>query len=167
VSGADALRIGQGIDVHPFDEEGQRALRICGVEIPGAPGLAGHSDADVGCHAVADALLGAAALGDLGSRFGVDRPETAGADSLALLGAVVTDVAAAGYVVVNLDLTVIAQRPRLAEHRDAMRHALAGVCHLDVDSVSVKFTTTDHLGAVGRGEGIAASATCLLRASQR
>jgi len=167
VSAADGLRIGQGIDVHPFDEDGERPLRICGVEVPGAPGLAGHSDADVGCHAVADALLGAAALGDLGTRFGVDRPETAGADSTLLLDAVVTDVAAAGYVVVNVDLTVIAQWPRLAEHRDAMRRAIAGACHLDVDAVSVKFSTTDHLGAVGRGEGIAASASCLLRASQR
>ncbi len=167
MSAADGLRIGQGIDVHPFDGDGHRPLRICGVEIPGAPGLAGHSDADVGCHAVADALLGAAALGDLGSRFGVDHPETAGADSLALLGAVVTDVADVGYVVVNLDLTIIAQRPRLADHREAMRRAIAGACHLDVGAVSVKFTTTDHLGAVGRGEGIAASATCLLRASQR
>lgn len=167
MNAAEGLRIGQGIDVHPFEAEGDRPLRVCGVEVPGAPGLAGHSDADVGCHAVADALLGAAALGDLGSRFGVDRPETAGADSLTLLDAVVTDVTAAGYLVVNLDVTIIAQRPRLAEHRDAMRRAIAGACHLDVDAVSVKFTTTDHLGAIGRGEGIAASAACLLRASQR
>ncbi len=167
MSAADGFRIGQGIDVHPFDEDGERPLRICGVEVPGSPGLAGHSDADVGCHAVADALLGAAALGDLGSRFGVDRQDTAGADSVALLGAVVTDVAAAGYDVVNLDVTVIAQRPRLAEHRDAMRRVIAGACHLDVGAVSIKFTTTDQLGAVGRGEGIAASASCLLRASQR
>ena len=167
MSAAGDLRIGQGIDVHPFDQGGHRGLRICGVEVPGAPGLAGHSDADVGCHAVADALLGAAALGDLGSRFGVDHPETAGADSVALLGTVVADVAAAGYAVVNLDVTIIAQRPRLADHREAMRGAVAGACHLDVGAVSVKFTSTDHLGAIGRGEGIAASATCLLRALQR
>ncbi|MEX2550383.1 MAG: 2-C-methyl-D-erythritol 2,4-cyclodiphosphate synthase [Nitriliruptoraceae bacterium] len=167
MSVADEVRIGQGIDVHPFGQGGHRRLRICGVEIPGERGLDGHSDGDVGCHAVADALLGAAALGDLGSRFGVDRPETAGADSVTLLAAVAADVVAAGYALVNLDVTVIAQRPRLAAHREAMRTAVAKACHLDVGAVSVKFTTTDHLGAIGRGEGIGALATCLLRAARR
>jgi 2-C-methyl-D-erythritol 2,4-cyclodiphosphate synthase len=161
------LRVGQGMDVHAFVGVGDdRPLVLCGVTIPGGPGLAGHSDADVGYHAVADALLGAAALGDLGSRFGVDRPDTAGADSGALLTAVVADVAAAGWQVGNLDVTIVAQRPRLAGHRQAMRTNLAKVCHLDVAAVSVKFTTTDHLGAIGRGEGVLGLATCLLVAVQ-
>ncbi len=157
------VRIGQGVDVHPFVAAGEeRPLVLCGVTIPGGPGLAGHSDADVGYHAVADALLGAAALGDLGGRFGVDRPDTAGADSVTLLATVVADVAAAGWRPGNLDVTIVAQRPRLAGHRQAMRANLAGTCHLDVGAVSVKFTTTDHLGTVGRGEGVVALATCLL-----
>lgn len=161
------LRIGQGVDVHRFLAPGEeRPLVLCGVRIPDGPGLAGHSDADVGYHAVADALLGAAALGDLGMRFGVDRAETAGADSRLLLAQVVADVAAAGWRVGNLDVTLVAQRPRLAGHRAAMRANLSAVCHLDVDVVSVKFTTTDHLGAVGRGEGVLGLAACLLVAAQ-
>jgi 2-C-methyl-D-erythritol 2,4-cyclodiphosphate synthase len=102
------------------------------------------------------------ALGDLGSWFGVDRPEVAGADSLGLLAAVVTQVHDDGWGVGNVDLTVVAQRPRLAAHRDAMRANLAATLHLDVGAVSVKFTTTDHLGSIGRGEGIAAWATVLV-----
>jgi 2-C-methyl-D-erythritol 2,4-cyclodiphosphate synthase len=155
-------RIGSGLDVHAFDTDPARPLVLCGVRVPGGPGLVGHSDADVGAHAVADALLGAAALGDLGSRFGVDRPEVAGADSLKLLAAVVADVAAAGYRVGNVDLTLVAARPRLARHRQAMRDNLAEVLQLEPDAVSVKFTTTDGLGAVGRGQGIAGWATALL-----
>ncbi|MCC5947859.1 MAG: 2-C-methyl-D-erythritol 2,4-cyclodiphosphate synthase [Nitriliruptoraceae bacterium] len=158
--------MGAGLDVHPFtatDGDASAApLVLCGVHVPDAPGLDGHSDADVGAHAVADALLGAAALGDLGSRFGVDRPETAGADSMELLRAVVTDVAAAGFEVGNVDLTIVAQRPRLAPHREAMRANLAAALHLDVVAVSVKFTTTDRLGTIGRGEGIAGWCSALL-----
>lgn len=157
-------RIGSGLDVHPFAEaDAQRPLVLAGVTVPGARGLAGHSDADVVCHAVADALLGAVALGDLGGRFGVDRPETAGADSLdGLLTAVVVDLADAGYVVGNVDVTVVAQEPRLAVHRDGMRANLARVLGVDVGAVSVKATTTDRLGSIGRAEGIAAWATCLV-----
>jgi 2-C-methyl-D-erythritol 2,4-cyclodiphosphate synthase len=155
-------RIGTGLDVHAFGDDAGRPLILCGVHVPGAPGLAGHSDADVGAHAVADALLGAAALGDLGARFGVDRPETSGADSLGLLAAVVADVHATGMSVGNLDLTVVAQRPRLAPYRDAMRDNLARVLHVGAGQVSVKFTTTDHLGSIGRGEGIAAWAAGML-----
>ena len=157
-------RIGQGIDVHPFlaPDDPTKPLVLCGVEVADGPGLAGHSDADVGYHAVADALLGAAALGDLGSRFGVDRPETAGADSAGLLAAVVADVAATGWQLGNLDLTLVAQRPRLAPYRDRMRQNLARVCAVEVAAVSVKFTTTDHLGALGRGEGVLGTAVCLL-----
>ncbi len=162
-----AVRIGQGVDVHAFTgEDDDRSLVLCGVTVPGAPGLVGHSDGDAGYHAVADALLGGAALGDLGTRFGVDRPELSGADSADLLAAVVADVAAAGWAVGNLDVTIVAQRPRLAGHREAMRSNLAERCHLDVGAVSVKFTTTDHLGALGRGEGVLALATCLLVARQ-
>jgi 2-C-methyl-D-erythritol 2,4-cyclodiphosphate synthase len=166
-TGTAGVRVGSGLDVHPFDEAADRPLVLCGVVVPGGIALAGHSDADVGAHAVADALLGAAAHGDLGSRFGVDRAETAGADSLELLAAVVADVAAAGWRVGNLDLTLVAQRPRLAEHRDAMRANLARVCHLDVGEVSVKFTTTDRLGTIGRGEGIAGWCASLLVADRR
>lgn len=155
-------RIGNGLDVHPFADRSERRLVLCGVEIPDSPGLGGHSDADVAAHAVIDALLGAAAMGDLGSRFGVDRPDTAEADSLGLLGEVVADLAGAGLSVGNLDLTVVAQRPRLAAHRDTMRGNLARVCEVDAEVVSVKFTTTDRLGALGRGEGIAAWCSCLL-----
>jgi 2-C-methyl-D-erythritol 2,4-cyclodiphosphate synthase len=165
VSGTDGpdrlpLRVGSGLDVHPFGDDPQRPLVLGGVRVPGAPGLAGHSDADVAAHAVADALLGACALGDLGSRFGVDRPETAGADSLELLAAVVADLAAAGYRVGNVDVTIVAQRPRLAPYREAMRDNLARVLEVGPGMVSVKATTTDRLGTVGRGEGIAAWATC-------
>ena len=157
-----APRVGTGLDVHAFSADPDRPLVLCGVHLPEGPGLAGHSDADVGAHAVADALLGAAALGDLGSRFGVDRPEVAGADSLGLLAAVVADVAARGYRIGNVDLTLVAARPRLAPHRVAMRANLARVLAVPVDAVAVTFTTTDGLGAVGRGEGIAGWASALL-----
>lgn len=160
-----SVRIGNGLDVHPFADDPSRPLRLAGVAVPGGPGLAGHSDADVAAHAVADALLGAAGLGDLGVRFGTDRPEVAGADSADLLAAVVEDVTAAGWTVGNLDLTVVAQRPRLAPHREAMRVRLAAILRLEVAATSVKFTTTDHLGAIGRGEGIAAWAVVLLTAT--
>lgn len=158
-------RIGTGIDVHPFDPLRDASLVLCGVTIPDAPALAGHSDADVGAHAVADALLGAAALGDLGSRFGVDLPDVAGAISMGLLATVVADVGASGFAIGNIDLTLLAQRPRLAGFRDQMRANLAETCHLDVSQVSVKFTTTDRLGTIGRGEGIAGYATALLVAA--
>ena len=165
-----AVRIGSGLDVHPFvapDEQGTRPLVLCGVHVPEGPALAGHSDADVGAHAVADALLGAVALGDLGARFGVDRPDTADADSRGLLRAVVADVATAGWVVGNVDLTLVAQRPRLAGHREAMRANLAAALQLDVAAVSVKFTTTDRLGTIGRGEGIAGWCSALLVEDRR
>ena len=156
------MRVGSGLDVHPFGDDPARRLVIGGVHVADAPGLEGHSDADVLAHAVADALLGAAGLGDLGHRFGVDRPDTVGADSLELLVAVRRDVRAAGYEVGNLDATVVAQRPRLAPYRDAMRANLARALDVAVEQVSVKYTTTDGLGTLGRGEGIAAWVTCLL-----
>jgi 2-C-methyl-D-erythritol 2,4-cyclodiphosphate synthase len=155
------MRIGSGLDVHPFAADDRRLI-LAGVEVPGAPGLVGHSDADVVAHAVADALLGAMAVGDLGTRFGVDEPDTVGADSLGLLGRVVADLHRTGRRVGNLDCTLVAQRPRLAPHREPMRANLARVLEIGVDAVSVKFTTTDHLGSLGRGEGMACWATVLI-----
>lgn len=155
------VRVGTGLDVHPFADE-PRPLVLAGVTVPDAPGLAGHSDADVVAHAVADALLGALALGDLGSRFGVDTPELAGADSLAFVRAAVADVRERGWEVGNVDAVVVAQRPRLGPHRDAMRRELAGALGVDVDAVSLKATTTDRLGTIGRGEGIACWATTVV-----
>jgi 2-C-methyl-D-erythritol 2,4-cyclodiphosphate synthase len=156
-----AVRIGTGLDVHSFADE-SRPLILAGVTIPGASGLAGHSDADVVAHAVTDALLGALALGDLGSRFGVDTPDLAGADSLEFVRQAVVDVRAAGWDVGNLDVVVIAQRPRLAAHRDDMRASLAAALQVPLEDVSVKATTTDRLGTIGRGEGIACWATVLV-----
>lgn len=155
-------RIGQGVDVHAFDPSAARGLVLGGVEIPSATPLAGHSDADVVLHAVVDALLGAAAAGDLGSLVGVDRPDTAGADSAGFVALALQHVIAGGWVVGNVDVTVIAQRPRLVAHRDAMRSRLAELLAVPVDAVSIKATTTDHLGFTGRGEGIACLATAML-----
>ncbi|MFT5223298.1 MAG: 2-C-methyl-D-erythritol 2,4-cyclodiphosphate synthase [Glaciecola sp.] len=157
-----SIRIGQGIDVHAFAGGEDRPLVLGGVTVSAAGGLAGHSDADAPVHAVADALLGAASLGDLGDRFGVDRPEMEGADSLGMLAAVVTDVASAGWAVGNVDVTIVAQGPRLAPHRDQMRDNLARTLGIDRGAMSVKFTTTDQLGTIGRGEGIAAWAVATL-----
>lgn len=154
-------RVGSGFDVHPFGAD-DRPLVLAGVTIPSHAGLQGHSDADVVSHAVADALLGALALGDLGSRFGVDTDELAGADSLALLREVVADVADRGYGVGNLDVTVVAQRPRMLPYRQQMRERLADVLEVATDRVSVKATTTDGIGTIGRGEGIACWATVLV-----
>jgi 2-C-methyl-D-erythritol 2,4-cyclodiphosphate synthase len=157
-----SVRVGAGLDVHPFAEDADRPLVVAGVTVPDGPGLAGHSDADVVAHAVTDALLGALAMGDLGSRFGVDTPELAGVDSLGLLATAAADVRAAGWEPANVDLVVVAQRPRLGPHRDAMRANLARALGVTVDQVSVKATTTDRLGSIGRGEGIACWATVLV-----
>lgn len=156
-------RIGSGIDVHAFGpaRDGSDVV-LAGVRIPSDAPLAGHSDADVVAHAVIDALLGAAGLGDIGSRFGVDDPQLAGADSMAMLGRVVDEVAAAGWRTVNVDVTVVAARPRVAPHREAMRTALAAALGVDVGAASVKATTTDGLGSIGRGDGVAAWAVVLL-----
>lgn len=154
------MRIGQGVDVHAFADE-PRPLVLGGVVIPGARGLAGHSDADVVLHAITDALLGAGALGDLGSLVGVDRPETAGADSTTFAALALERLAEAGLRPVNVDATVVAQRPRLAAHVPAMRARTAEVLGLPVGTVSIKATTTDRLGFIGRGEGIACLAVAL------
>ena len=154
------MRIGSGYDVHRLAEG--RALILGGVEIPYELGLLGHSDADVLCHAIADALLGAAALGDIGKLFPDSDPQYAGADSLLLLSEVCRAVRDAGYEIGNIDATVTAQRPKLAPHIPRMRENLSRACGIPVDRVSVKATTEEGLGFTGRGEGIAAQAVCLL-----
>ena len=152
------LRIGQGFDVHPL--VAGRRLVLGGVDVPSDLGLVGHSDADAVAHAVVDALLGAVAMGDIGQRFGVDDPEVAGADSMSMVRAVVADLATAGWRPHNLDVTVVAERPRLAAHRDVMRSNLAAALGVEVADVSVKASTADRLGSIGRGEGIACWAVC-------
>jgi len=160
------VRIGNGIDVHAFADPGaagaSSSIVLAGVTIPSAAPLAGHSDADVVAHALIDALLGAAGLGDIGSRFGVDDPRLDGADSMVLLAEAVADLGVAGWSTANVDVTVVAARPRIAPHRDAMRQRLAETLGIDVAAVSVKATTTDGLGSMGRGEGIAAWAVALI-----
>ena len=153
------MRVGHGFDVHPFTDDPDRVLVLGGVTFPGERGLRGHSDADVLAHACADALLGAAGLGDLGRHFPDSDPQWAGADSLALLAEVVRLVGAAGWTVANVDCTVVAEAPRIAPHREAMEAALSTAAGAPV---SVKATTAEGLGAIGRGEGIAAQAVALL-----
>lgn len=153
------MRIGTGYDVHPF--EAGRPLVLGGVTFEGETGLAGHSDGDALTHAVIDALLGAAALGDIGTHF----PSTwalRGADSIELLRRVAAKVRDAGYWVGNVDATVVTQKPRIAPHVPEMRARLAEALGVDVTRVSVKATTTDGLGAMGRAEGIAAQAVALI-----
>jgi 2-C-methyl-D-erythritol 2,4-cyclodiphosphate synthase len=154
-------RIGQGYDVHPLVPG--RRLILGGEEIPYERGLAGVSDADVLLHALADALLGAAGLGDLGSHFPPDDPRFNDAASVDLLGRVVALVQGSGLRVVNCDLTLIAEAPRLAPHAPAIRERIAGLLGVEVAAVGLKATTHEGLGSLGRGEGIAALAVVLLR----
>ncbi len=154
------MRIGHGYDVHRLTEG--RRLILGGVEIPFDKGLLGHSDADVLAHAVADALLGAAALGDIGTLFPDTDPAYAGADSLVLLGRVMERVRVEGYRLGNLDATVLAQRPKLKPYIPAMRERLAAACGVEIGRISVKATTEEGLGFTGLGEGMAAHAVCLL-----
>ena len=154
------MRIGHGYDVHKLVEG--RDLIIGGVKIDHTLGLLGHSDADVLLHAVSDALLGAAGLGDIGRHFPDTDPQYKGADSLKLLGIVGEKVAAAGYRVSNIDVTMIAQKPKLKDHIAAMEANIAGVLGLDVSRVNVKATTEERLGFTGREEGLACHAVCLL-----
>jgi 2-C-methyl-D-erythritol 2,4-cyclodiphosphate synthase len=139
-----------------------RPLRLGGIEVPHGRGLEGHSDGDCVLHAVCDALLGAAGEGDMGRHFPSRDPRWRGVGSHVFLEEVRRLVAAAGYAVVNLDVTIVAQEPVLAPHLDAMRVAIAGLLGVAPDQVSVKAKSTDHLGALGRGEGIAALAAALL-----
>ena len=154
------LRIGHGYDVHRLTEG--RGLILGGVEVPYEKGLDGHSDADVLLHAVMDALLGAAALGDIGKLFPDTDEAYRGASSLTLLREVGKRLTAAGYRVVNIDATVLAQRPKLAPYRERMRENIALALGIDVLQVSVKATTEEGLGFTGSGEGMAAHAAALL-----
>lgn len=155
-----AWRIGQGLDVHAFGPGDH--ITLGGVRIPHGHGLVAHSDGDVAVHALCDAILGALALGDIGQHFPDDDPAWAGANSLGLLEACVDKARDAGWRIGNVDVTVIAQAPKLAPHIVAMREALAGPLGVASDAVSVKATTSERLGFTGRGEGIAASAVVLL-----
>jgi len=154
------MRIGHGYDVHKLVEG--RDLILGGVKIPYEKGLLGHSDADVLLHAVSDSLLGAAALGDIGVHFPDTDPAYKGADSLKLLEIVGQKVAKAGYKVGNIDVTMIAQRPKLKDHIPQMRENITRVLRLDVSQVNVKATTEEHLGFTGDGSGMACHAVCLL-----
>lgn len=158
-----SLRIGQGYDVHRLVEG--RRLIIGGVEIPSSRGLLGHSDADVLLHALSDALLGAAALGDIGRHFPDTDVRYAGADSRVLLRAVVEQVSARGFRVLNVDSTVIAQRPKLAPHVDAMVANIAADLGIRPEQVNVKAKTNEGIGHLGRAEGIAAHAIALLESA--
>ena len=154
------LRIGQGFDVHRL-VEGLKLI-VCGVEIPYNLGLLGHSDADVAIHALCDALLGAAAMGDIGALFPDNDPKYEGADSRVLLRHVVRLLSDAGYSIGNADISIIAQAPKMRPYIDAMREVMAQDMNVAVDAVSVKATTTERLGFTGRGEGIAAQAVALI-----
>jgi len=153
------IRVGHGFDVHPFSDEAGRPLLLAGVSFPGERGLAGHSDADVVAHAVADALLGAAGLGDLGELFPDTDPQWHGADSLRLLAEVVNRIDAEGWTVANVDCSVILEAPKLKPHRRAMELKLGAVLSAPA---SVKAKRAEGLGALGRREGIACMAVALL-----
>ena len=159
-AGLPAFRVGHGYDVHQLTEG--RKLILCGVEIPFEKGLLGHSDADVALHALMDALLGAAALGDIGQHFPDRDPQYAGISSMKLLEKTLFLLRGRGLAVGNVDLTIAAQRPRLAPFIPEMRQKTAAALSLPLDRVSIKATTTEHLGFEGRGEGISAQAVCLL-----
>ena len=155
------IRVGQGLDVHAF-EPGEHVM-LGGVRIPHSHGIAAHSDGDVALHALCDALLGAAALGDIGVHFPPSEARWAGASSRELLAAVRDLLAADGWRPVNTDLTIACEKPRIGPHVPAMREAIANVLGIDSGAVSVKATTTEGLGFCGRGEGIAAMAVALIR----
>lgn len=154
------FRIGHGYDVHAFADN--RKCIIGGVDIPCEKGLLGHSDADVLLHAVSDSLLGAAALGDIGRHFPDTDSAYKGADSLVLLGRVVSLIGEKGYKVNNIDATIIAQTPKMAPHIEKMRENVAGVLGVSVDCVNIKATTEEKLGFTGRKEGISAHCVCLI-----
>lgn len=154
------IRVGQGFDVHAFAPE--RPLKLCGVIIPYELGLLGHSDADVATHALMDALLGAAALGDIGKLFPDTDQKYEGADSTTLLKEVVALLDKNNFRIVNFDITIIAQEPKISPYVGSMRAIMASCCVLSLDRVSVKATTTEKLGFTGRKEGIAALACALI-----
>ncbi len=153
-------RVGMGVDVHAFDEA--RPLVLGGVTVSDRGGLAGHSDADAVLHAITDALLGAVGAGDIGEHFPSDDPRWQNADSSIFLAEAVHAVTERDGTIVNMDVTIIAQQPKLAPHRAAIRESVARLAGLREDQVSIKATTTDHLGALGRAEGICAMAIVLV-----
>lgn len=157
------MRVGQGFDVHRFaaPEDG-RPLILMGLAIPHDRGLAGHSDADVMVHALMDALLGAAGLGDIGQHFPDTDPAYKGADSMVLLARVMASLRERGWRVVNADVCLIGERPKIGPHRERMRERVAPLLGLAVDALNVKATTTEKLGFTGRGEGLAAQAVVLI-----
>ncbi|MCM2249898.1 MAG: 2-C-methyl-D-erythritol 2,4-cyclodiphosphate synthase [Geothrix sp.] len=158
-----SLRIGQGFDVHRFaDPEAGRPLVLMGCDIPHDRGLVGHSDADVMLHALMDALLGAAGLGDIGLHFPDTDPAFRGADSAGLLERVMGDLAERGWRVVNADVCLIGERPKIGPHRQRMRDRIAPLLGLHAEALNVKATTTEKLGFMGRGEGLAAQAVVLI-----
>ncbi len=161
MSAADGMRVGIGFDAHAFADG--RRLVLAGVEIPAERGLEGHSDADLVSHAVTDALLGAAGMEDIGHLFPSDDPALRGAVSIDLLREAWGQIRARGWELVNVDAIVIMQAPRIAPHREAMRTALAAALAVGVERVTVRASTTDHLGFIGRGEGAACQAVALLR----
>lgn len=154
------MRIGSGYDVHRLVRE--RELILCGVKIPYELGLLGHSDADVALHALCDAILGAAALGDIGRHFPDTDERYRGISSMLLLGHVAELISEKGYKIGNADITIVCQRPKIAEYIGQMRENVAGVLGVGIGRVNVKATTTEKLGFEGRGEGISASAVVLL-----
>ena len=154
------MRIGHGMDVHRLVEG--RKLILCGVEVPHSMGLLGHSDADVATHALMDALLGAAAMGDIGKLFPDTDDRYKGADSIRLLKEVINRLTEQGYRVENADVTIIAQKPKLRPYIDGMRQRLADTMGVSMDQVSVKATTTEQLGFEGEDKGITAHAVCLI-----
>ena len=154
------MRIGHGYDVHKLVEG--RDLILGGVKIPYEKGLLGHSDADVLLHAVSDALLGAATLGDIGKLFPDTDPQYKGADSIVLLKQVYNAVKERGYILENLDATILCQKPKLRPYIDTMRENIAAALETDVDCISVKATTEEGLGFTGAGEGIAVHSVCLI-----
>ena len=154
------MRIGHGYDVHKLVED--RELIVGGVHIPYEKGLLGHSDADVLLHSVSDALLGAAAMGDIGGMFPDNDPEYLGADSLVLLRQVFQRLRDNGYSVINVDCTVIAQKPKMKPYIPEMRMNIAAALSTDVENISVKATTEEEMGFTGRGEGISAHCVCLI-----
>lgn len=159
------MRVGQGVDVHAFATDPGRALVLGGVLIPDGPGLEGHSDADVVLHALVDALLGAAGLGDIGTLFGSDDPAYAGADSQRFLAGALQHVVMAGWAVGNVDCTIVAQRPQLSPWRKNVSDNVARLLGVPEAAANCKVTSTDGLGFIGRGEGIACVAVTLLHPS--
>ena len=157
------FRIGQGVDIHRLVQG--RKLVLGGVEVPWEKGLLGHSDADVVCHALSNALLGALGEGDIGQHFPDSDPLYRGASSLALLRVVMEKVKAQGYRVCNADLTILAQRPKLAAYKDAMRQNMAEVLEVEPSAMNIKATTGETLGFIGRAEGMRAEAVVLLEAA--